>query len=166
MAVSPDDELFAWSEAGLSLVRIPLDGASPQPVAAELLGGPVQDLKFDAQGNLFILEQETSRVTVLGTGLEQVLATLGGRDSRFGATHVSLDAWGNVYLANLEDGRTLVYRWDARLPELETLRVTLSADAMAFSWDPTDSEFLWGYRLSGATSRQGPFRPRSGSMSF
>ena len=28
---------------------------------------------------------------------------------------------------------------------------------MAFSWDPVDSAFLWGYELSGATSRQGPF---------
>ena len=28
---------------------------------------------------------------------------------------------------------------------------------MAFSWDPVDSDYLWGYRLSGAASRQGPF---------
>ena len=157
VALSPDDELFAWAEAGLSIVRIPLDGGPHQAVAAELLTGPVQDMKFDAQGNLFILEQETSRVTVLDSGLERVLVSLGGRDSRFGATHLSLDALGNVYLANLDEGRTLVYRWDARLPALETLRVVLSDDAVAFSWDPVDSEYLWGYKLSGATSRQGPF---------
>ena len=157
VALSSDDELFAWAEEGLSLVRIPLDGAPHQTVAAELLAGPVQDIKFDAQGNLFILEQGTSRVTVLDSSLEQVLVRLGGRDSRFEATHLSLDVLGNVYLANLEEGRTLVYRWDARLPELETLRVVLSADAAAFSWDPVDSEYLWGYKLSGATSRQGPF---------
>jgi tetratricopeptide (TPR) repeat protein len=119
----------------------------------------VQDVKFDAQGNLFILEQETSRVTVLGSSLEQVLVRLGGRDSRFEATHISLDSKGNIYLANLESGQTLVYRWDARLPELETLRVALSTDAAAFSWDPVESDYLWGYRLSGATSRQGPFTP-------
>ena len=157
VALSPDDELFAWAEEGLSIVRIPLDGGPHQAVAAELLTGPVQDIKFDAQGNLFILERETSRVTILDSDLEQVLVRLGGRDSRFGATHLSLDALGNVYLANLEEGRTLGYRWDARLPELETLRVVLSADAVAFSWDPVDSQYLWGYKLSGATSRQGPF---------
>ena len=157
VALSPDDELFAWSEEGLSIVRMPLDGAPPQAVAPGLLTGPVQDIKFDAQGNLFILEQETSRVTVLDSSLERVLVRLGGRDSRFEATHLSLDALGNVYLANLEEGRTLVYRWDARLPELETLRVVLSADAVAFSWDAVDSDYLWGYRVSGATSLQGPF---------
>ena len=159
VALSPDNELFAWAQAGLSIVRIPLDGAPPQAIAAELLTGPVQDIKFDTQGNLFILEQETSRVTVLDSSLERVLVRLGGRDSRFEATHLSLDAQGNVYLANMEEGRTLVYRWDARLPELETLRVVLSADAAAFSWDAIDSEYRWGYRLSGAPSRQGPFTP-------
>ena len=157
VAISPDDELFAWSEDGLSVVNMPLGGGPPEPIAAELLAGPVRDIKFDVQGNMFVLEQETSRVTVLDSGLEQVLVRLGGRDSRFEATHLSLDAQGNVYLANLEEGRTLVYRWDARLPELETLRVVLSTDAVAFSWDPVDSDYLWGYRLSGAPSRQGPF---------
>ena len=117
----------------------------------------MQDVKFDARGNLFVLEQETSRVTVVDSGLERVLVRLGGRDSRFGATHLSVDALGNVYLANLEEGRTLVYRWDARLPELETLRVVLSADGVAFSWEAVASDYLWGYRVSGATSRQGPF---------
>ena len=159
VALSPDNELFAWAQAGLSIVRVPLGGARPQAIAADLLTGPVQDIKFDAQGNLFILEQQTSRVTVLDSDLERVLVRLGGRDRRFEATHLSLDAQGNVYLANLEEGRTLVYRWDARLPELETLRVVLSADAAAFSWDPIDSEYRWGYRLSGARSRQGPFTP-------
>ena len=141
----------------MGFLRIPLDGAPPQSVAPALLTGPVQDVKFDARGNLFVLEQETSRVTVVDSGLERVLVRLGGRDSRFGATHLSVDALGNVYLANLEDGRTLVYRWDARLPELETLRVVLSADGVAFSWEAVTSDYLWGYRVSGATSRQGPF---------
>ena len=157
VALSPDGELFAWDEQGLSFVRMPLDGTPPQAVAPGLLTGPVQDVKFDAQGNLFVLEQETSRVTVLDSSLERVLVKLGGRDSRFQATHLSLDVQGNVYLANLEAGRTLVYRWDARLPELETLRVALSADAAAFSWNAVDTDYLWGYSVSGATSRLGPF---------
>jgi len=157
VALSPDGDLFAWSEGGLSIVGVPLDGAPPKPVAADLLTGPVQDVKFDVQGNMFVLEKLTSRVTVLDSDLERVLVRLGGRDSRFEATHLSLDALGNIYLANLEQGSTLVYRWDARLPELETLRAVLSADAVAFSWDPVDSDYLWGYRLSGAPSRQGPF---------
>ena len=157
VALSPDGELFAWSEKGLSVVHIPLDGGPHQPVGLALPSGPVRDIKFDAQGNMFILEQGTSRVTVLDSTLERVLVRLGGRDSRFDATHLSVDALGNIYLANLEEGRTLVYRWDAPLPELETLRVVLSADAAAFSWDPLDSDYLWGYQLSGAASRQGPF---------
>ena len=157
VALSPDGELFAWSEAGLSVLRIPLPDGSPQVVAPGLLGGPVQDIKFDAQGNLFILEQETSRVTVLDSSLERVLVRMGGRDSRLRATHLSVDALGNVYVANLEEGRSLVYRWDARLPRLETLRVILSADGVAFSWEAVDSDYVWGYRVSGATSRQGPY---------
>ena len=78
VALSPDGELFAWSEEGLSVLRIPLDGAPPQAVAPALLTGPVQDVKFDARGNLFVLEQETSRVTVVDSGLERVLVRLGG----------------------------------------------------------------------------------------
>ncbi len=158
VALSPGDSLFAWSEEGLSLLHIPLPDGPPQVVAAGLTG-LVQDIKFDAQGNLFVLEKETSRVTVLDSSLERVLVRLGGRDSRLEATHLSLDALGNVYVANLEEGRTLVYRWDARLPELETLQVELSADAAAFSWEAVDSDYAWGYRVSGATDRQGPFTP-------
>jgi hypothetical protein len=40
---------------------------------------------------------------------------------------------------------------------LETLRVVLSADRAAFSWEPGDSDYLWGYVVSGARSLQGPF---------
>lgn len=118
----------------------------------------MQDIEFDAQGNMFILEKETSRVMVLDSSLERVLVRMGGRDPRFGATHLSLDAHGNVYLANLEEGRSLVYRWDARLPELETLRAVLSADGITFSWDPLDSDYVWGYRVSGSAAREGPFQ--------
>lgn len=157
VALSPDGDLFAWSEEGSSILRIPLPDGSPQGVAGGLLGGPVQDIEFDAQGNLFILEQETSRVTVLDSSLERVLVRMGGRDSRLKATHLSVDALGNVYVANLEEGRSLVYRWDVRLPQLETQRVILSADSVAFSWEAIDSDYVWGYRVSGATSRQGPF---------
>jgi tetratricopeptide (TPR) repeat protein len=157
VALSPEGELFAWAETGLAIVGMPLDGTPPQPVAPGLLTGPVQDVKFDVQGNMFVLEQRTSRVTVLDSSLERVLVRLGGRDSRFEATHLTLDALGNIYLANLETGQTLVYRWDARLPELETLQVALSADDATFSWDPVDSDYLWGYRLSGASSRQGQY---------
>ena len=156
VAISPDDELFAWSQDGLSVVGMPLDGGPPEPVAAGLLMGPVRDIKFDHQGNMFLLELRTSRVTVLDSSREQVLVRLGGRDSRFEATHLSLDALGNVYLANLEDGRTLVYRWDARLPELETMRVVLSTDAVAFSWDPVVSDYLWGIQALGCHVSPGP----------
>ena len=149
--------MLAWSEDGLAVVRLPLDGTPSQPVAPALLAGPVQDMKFDAQGNLFVLEQETSRITVLDSGLERVLARMGGRDSRLQATHLSVDAVGNAYVANLEDGRTMAYRWDARLPALETLRVELAADGAAFSWDAVESNYLWGYRVAGSPSRQGPF---------
>ena len=157
VTLSPDEELFAWSQDGLSILRIPLPDGPPQAVASGLLTGPVQDIKFDAQGNLFVLEQRTSRVTVLDSSLERVLVSLGGRDSGLEATHLSVDAVGNAYVANLEDGRTMVYRWDARLPELETLKVVLSVDRAAFSWEAGDSDYLWGYAVSGATSHQGPF---------
>ncbi|MCH8810307.1 MAG: hypothetical protein IID07_00650 [Gemmatimonadetes bacterium] len=159
VALSPDGGLFAWSEDGLTVLRIPLPDGPPQEIVSGLLTGPVQDIKFDSRGNMFVLEQETSRVTVVDSSLERVLVRFGGRDARFDATHLSVDALGNVYLANLEEGRTLVYRWDAWLPDLQTLRVVLSADGAAFSWDAVASDYLWGYTVSGATSRQGPFTP-------
>jgi hypothetical protein len=48
VTLSPDGELFAWSQDGLSLLRIPLPDGPPQAVASGLLTGPVQDIKFDA----------------------------------------------------------------------------------------------------------------------
>lgn len=157
VAISPGGDLFAWSEDGLSAVLIPLDGAPLEAIAPTLLSGPVQDIEFDAQGNMFILEQRTSRVTVLDSSLKRLLIRVGGRDSRLEATHLSVDGAGNIYVSNLEEGRTVVYRWDARLPELQTLRVALSTGAATFSWEAIESDYLWGYRVAAAPSRQGPF---------
>lgn len=159
VAVSPEGQLFAWSERGLAVVRIPLDGGPQETLPQTLVPGPVQDITFDAQGNLFLLEKESSRVTVVDSNLERVLVRLGGNDPDFAATHLTVDARGNIYVSNLKEGRTRVYRWDLRLPELETVRVALTLGGADLSWGAIESSFLSGYRISGAATRDGPFAP-------
>lgn len=112
VAISPAGELVAWNGDGRELSRIPLDGAPPEPLPGDVVPGPVQDVTFDADGNLFILEIETSRVTVVDPAMERILVRVGGRDPDFKATYISVDGSGNIYIANPERANTLVYRWD------------------------------------------------------
>ena len=157
VAISPQGQLFAWPEQGLAVVQIPLDGGPHVALPSTLLAGPVQDVAFDPQGNLFLLEKESSRVTVVDSSLERVLVRLGGNDPEFAATHLMVDASGNIYVSNLEEGETRVYRWDLRLPELEAVRMALTSGGADLSWSAVQSSFLSGYRVSGAATQDGPF---------
>jgi len=157
VAVSPQGQLFAWPERGLTVVRIPLDGGPHVALPRTLLAGAVQDVTFDAHGNLFLLEKGSSRVTVVDSSLQRVLVRLGGNDSEFDATHLTVDGSGNIYVSNLREGRTLVYRWDLRLPALETVRVALTSGGADLSWSAAQSSFLSGYRVSEAADQDGPF---------
>ena len=112
VAISPAGELVAWNRQGGGLSRIPLDGAPPEPLSADVVPGPVQDVTFDAEGYVFILEKETSRVTVVDPAMEHIVVRVGGSDPDFRGTQVSVDGVGNIYVANIERGLTRVYRWD------------------------------------------------------
>lgn len=157
VAVSPTGELFAWDETGLRVAQIPFDGAPPRPLAPSLLPGPIHDIAFDAAGNLFLLERETSRVSVVDSSRERVLVRFGGRDTNLKASHISADDAGNVYVASLEQSATHAYRWDISLPELENVTVTLTSDGATVSWSPMTSPYLAGYRILATRSDDEPF---------
>jgi len=157
VAVSPQGQVFAWSERGLTVVRIPLDGGPQEALPGALVPGPVQDITFDAHGNLLVLEKRSSRVTVLDSNLERVLVRLGGNDPQFAATHLTVDDSGNIYVSSLKEGRTHVYRWDLQLPELEGVRVVLTSGGADLSWGTGQSDFLGGYQVLGAATEEGPF---------
>lgn len=152
VAVSPTGGLFAWDETGERVAEITLETGAMQELSGTLAPGSTRDIAFDESGNLFILEDETSRVTVVSAALDEVFVRFGGRDAEFKAEHISVDNAGNVYLASKEMGRTEVYRWGLELPSMTGLRVTLTADGVEAAWNPIDSPFIAGYRLLGASS--------------
>jgi hypothetical protein len=156
VAVSRSGELYAWDEDGSRIAQLPPQGA-PIQLGTALVPGPVRDVAFDAAGNLFLLEAETSRVTVINAAKDRIYVRFGGRDPEFEATHISVDDVGNVYLGSPERENTHTYRWDLNLPPLSDLRVTLTGQGADLTWSPIESEFLAGYRISGAASPGGPF---------
>lgn len=157
VAVSPSGDLFAWDETGQRVARIPFDGTPVQVLSSDVVLGPVRDMAFDPAGNLFLLEGETGRVTVVNSSRERVLVRFGGRDPEFKASHVSVDDAGNVYVASLERDSTHVYRWDVDLPDLVDVQITLTSDGATARWSPIESQFLEGYRLLASSSPGGPF---------
>jgi tetratricopeptide (TPR) repeat protein len=156
VVVSRSGELYAWDESGLMIAQVPSDGP-PVQLASEFVPGPVADIAFDAAGNMFLLEAETSRVTVVNRSKDRILLRFGGRDPGFEATRISVDDVGNVYLASAERDSTHTYRWDVDLPELTGLQVMLTEEGATLDWSPIESQFLDGYSVLGSGAPDAPF---------
>ncbi|MDT8369555.1 MAG: hypothetical protein RQ745_10135 [Longimicrobiales bacterium] len=159
VAVTPDDRLVAWDASGGTVSLVPTDGSPHHPIEPALVPRPVEDIDFDRAGNLFALEKETGRVTVLSAALDRIFIRFGGRDPEFEPDFISVDDVGNLYLSSIEKGRTEVSRWDLALPELQDVRVTLTRDGARARWSPIESSFLSGYQLLGAETSAGPYVP-------
>jgi len=157
VVVSPDGNLVAWDEEGRNVLRVAADGSDRQRVSPALLPERVAGVAFDHLGNLFAVDRESGRVTVLDPTLRRVLVRMGtgGRIEEPGGVHT--DREGNVYVTDRRDaGQTLVLRWDVHSPVLAGLAFE-HGDEAGFRWEPGPAAFIRSYQVQASPSRSGPF---------
>ncbi len=157
IAVAPDGEIFVWNDDGTQAGHLDTAEGRLQPLAHGLLPPRVAALDFDAAGNLFALDKETHRVTIIEAGLERVLIQLGDEGAMDDPTALNVDRDGNIYLSDDGEGRTLTYRWDVHFPPLSGLALEYEGDAAVLNWDATPKRFTQGYEIQGANSLEEPF---------
>ncbi|HSR42250.1 MAG TPA: NHL repeat-containing protein, partial [Longimicrobiales bacterium] len=157
VVVSPEGDLVAWDEEGGTVLRISADGSDRQRVSPALLPERVAGVAFDHLGNLFAVDRESGRVTVLDPTLRRILVRMGtgGRIEEPGGVHT--DREGNVYVTDRRDaGQTLVLRWDVRSPVLAGLAFD-HGDQAGFRWEPGPATFIHSYQVQAGASPGGPF---------
>lgn len=161
LVISPSDEIYAWNEAGTTVVRLsPTDDYEARLVRGGSGGlGPVADLAVDGGGNLFVLDPSSGRVTIRRPDDLEVVTWLGARDVVEEPGRLALDREGNIYVDGDESRNAVVYRWSVRLPGPDSLRATYATDRARLSWAPHPAHLVREYRLEGAARREGPFRP-------
>lgn len=158
LAASPRGELVAWNEEGGTVIRIAAQGTDRRRLPANLLPERVSGAAFDQQGNLFLMDRESGRVTVLDPMLEQVLTRIGTGGQLEEPRGLAADREGNVYLTDADDdGSTFVYRWDVHSPVLTGLAFD-HREEPRFRWDPGPGQFIRSYQVQGASSPDGPFQ--------
>lgn len=157
VAVAPGGDILVWDEDGLTVGRLPKDGNRVEAFGRDLIPGQVADLTFDRAGNLFVLDRNTGRVTVIDAALDRVLVQLGDPDAVDRPDRVIVDRWGNIYVADAGRERTIVYRWDVHFPPLAGLTAKYAADAVELAWRPGPEGYVYGYRVEGAPDADGPY---------
>lgn len=159
VAVSPTGGIFVWSEDGARVGRLNVEEGGIELLDPELLPRSVVDLTFDQAGNLFALDGETHRVTILDSTLSRVLAQLGAEDGLDRPERVRVDLDGNIYIADGGLERTVIFRWDVRVPGLTGLDIDYDGQIAELSWDRSNSVFVRAYEIQGSDEMNGPFAP-------
>ncbi|MGD8698723.1 MAG: NHL repeat-containing protein, partial [Gemmatimonadales bacterium] len=164
VTVAPDGEIFVWNEDGTQAGHLDTNEGRLQPMAHGLLPARVAALDFDAAGNLFALDKDTHRVTVIEAGLGQILIQLGEEDVLDDPAALNVDRDGNIYLSD-DEGLTLTYRWDVHFPPLSGLALEYEGDVAVLNWDATPERFTRAYEIQGANSLDEPFTVLATSVS-
>ncbi len=159
VAVAPDGMIVVWSEDGALVGRLVFEEGTIEPLAADLLPGPVAALTFDQAGNLFALDRLTQRVTIVKPGLDGVHIQLGAEGALERPSAVHVDRGGNIYLSDDGSQRTLVYRWDVQFPALAGIDLEYQDEAAILAWSPGPPEYTQGYEVQGGPDISGPFSP-------
>ncbi|UCF19350.1 MAG: NHL repeat-containing protein [Gemmatimonadota bacterium] len=159
VAVSPDGKIFVWNEDGTTVGELRIAEERLEPLKPDLLTGPVAALTFDDAGNLFALDRQTHRITVIETGLERVMIQLGAEGVLERPGPINVDRSGNIYLSDPGAGRTLIYRWDVSFPPIAAIQLAYEAGAAVLRWSAGPEGFVHSYVIEGASASGGPYRP-------
>ena len=157
VAAAPGGDVLVWDRDGEAVGRLPKDGNRVEPFRRDLIPERVADLTFDRAGNLFVLDRETGRVTVIDARLDRILIQLGDPGAVERPDRVVVDGWGNIYVTDAGRDRTIVYRWDVKFPPVAGLTATYEADAIALAWQTGPEGYVYGYRIEGAPDAEGPY---------
>ncbi len=158
VAVSPEGEIYVWNEDGTVAGRLDPNEARLEPLPPAVVPGPIAAMTFDEAGNLFLLDANTQRVTIVEAGLERVLIQLGAEGELDEPTRLHVDGEGNIYISDEGAGRTVVYRWDVHFPPLADLDLQYEGDAAVLTWQPGPENYTKAYEIQGADGPEGPFR--------
>jgi sugar lactone lactonase YvrE len=157
VAIDPNGQIFVWNESGLRVARLNAPEQTFEPLPGDFLPGPVSAITFDQAGNLFALDRETHRVTIVRAGLTGVLIQLGAERALDRPTALNVDRDGNIYISDEGSKRTAIYRWDVKFPPLAGFDVEFQPGAAVLSWQAGPSGFVRGYEIQGADAPTGPF---------
>ncbi|NIR44921.1 MAG: hypothetical protein GWN99_11475, partial [Gemmatimonadetes bacterium] len=157
--MTPDGEIWAWNEDGDRVARLVVSEGTFEPLAPELLPGPVAALTFDQAGNLFLLDRNTHRVTIVDDARSKIWIRLGAEDAFDRPERIVVDREGNIYIADNGAKRTHAYRWDIAFPPLRGFDLTYEGDTAVLTWQPGPAGFVRGYEVQGAQGIDGPYRP-------
>jgi tetratricopeptide (TPR) repeat protein/sugar lactone lactonase YvrE len=158
VAIAPGDRIFVWNEDGSQVGEIITEENRFEPVGSGLLPGPVAAIAFDGAGNLFALDRETHRITILASSLDRVLLQLGSEGGLDQPTRIHVDRGGNIYVSDQGSDRTAVFRWDVDVPPLLGFDIDLEEDAAVLRWEAGTTDFIRGYEIQGSNSSSGPYR--------
>lgn len=158
VAATPGGDIWTWSEDGTRVSRLTPSDGSFQPLAPDLLPGPIAALTFDHAGNMFLLDRENHRVTIIDDARRKIWIQLGAEDAFDRPERIVVDREGNIYIADGGAKRTHVYRWDVAFPPLRGFDLTYDGDAAVLSWQSGPRGFVRGYEIQGSTQPDGPYR--------
>lgn len=156
---SPEGRLLVWDEDGEEVGFAPTGTEAWEPFPADLRPSKVGYAVYGPAGNLYLLNRETGRVRIIDAGLERVLVQLGRTSELEKPRHLAVGGMGSIYVSDEDLGRAVVLHWDVRPEPLASVSVRLQPEAVEVSWEPGgDTQYLTGYRVDGATGRDGPWR--------
>lgn len=146
--LSPGGDLIVWNEAGTRLARLRTDNTGFDAISANLLPPAVASVSFDPAGNAFVLDKTTSRVSILNSALDEVLARVGRESAVSVPARVAADGEGNIYVTGRNVAATVVYRWDVSLAPVGGVTVAYGDDQATLGWEAGPEAYVDGYTVS------------------
>jgi streptogramin lyase len=157
VAIAPSGEIFVWNQGGTVAGKLDPNEERLDPLPPPLVPGPIAALTFDEAGNLFLLDANTHRVTIIEEGLTRVLTQAGAEGAFDKPTRLNVDHEGNIYISDEGTSRTSVYRWDVHFPPLSGLDLDYEGAVAVLKWSPGPERYTRGYEIQGADLPDGPF---------
>ena len=147
--VSPDDRLFAWSRQTAG--QFPPTGGSFINLPVQMAVGGVGSIAFDALGNVYAAQRESSRIAIMDAGLQQLLARVGPTNEVAVGDVLTVDGEGNIFATEFEAGRSAALHWSVDVPPVESVRVSWTEDGASLQWPAAKGSFVVGYRVEGTS---------------